>query len=177
MNLFGRLLLVASIASSIALIASCDDGDERPRDCDYVVPRCRTVCGYYFCDSWGCYPSCYDQCWGECYRDPNKKPPGVTEPAPQTDAASPSDGGAAGAVLCAPCTSNDECKGGGLCIHPGGPPPDAGGAGDAGTPDAAPTSTGFCGYPCKARTECPEGFACAEIGTSKQCLPISGKCE
>jgi hypothetical protein len=172
---FGRVLLVVSIVSSIGIIASCDDDDRRPRDCDFTVTRCRTVCDYYFCDSWGCYPSCFDQCWGECHRDPNRAPPGVADPPPSSsnDAAA-SDGGASGAVLCASCMANDDCKGGGLCIHHGGAPAEAGADG---SPDAAPAKSGFCGYPCAARADCPTGFTCAEIGTSKQCLPISGKCE
>src|SRR5688572_21440743 len=175
MSFWSRALVVVGVASSIGLVASCDDGDARPpRDCDYVVRRCRTVCDYYFCDSWGCYPSCFDRCWGECHRDPNKPSGSSGSPAPTDGGAT--DGSTTGAVLCAPCSSNDECKGGGLCIHRGG----AGDGGDTdagGAADAAPTSTGFCGHPCTLRTDCPAGFTCAEIGTVKQCLPINGKCE
>lgn len=154
-------------AFSVLAVASCDSSVSTA-DCDYVVRRCRTVCDYW-CDSWGCYPSCWDQCWYDCYVDPT--PPPAPAPSPSGDASTPAppppatDAGTGGGpgVLCSPCASNDDCKAGALCIQHGG--------GDAGAASA------FCGHPCQTSAECPAEFSCSQIGTSKQCLPVSGVCQ
>jgi hypothetical protein len=158
---FAKVAFTAALALGAVGAASCTVRSASYDDCDYVVRRCNTVCDYW-CDGWGCYPACYDRCWNECYiRPPAPEPsPTAPPPPPGEPPAPPPPGGSA--VLCSPCTSNDECGGGALCIVRGGE--------DAGQP-------GFCGHPCQASTDCPEGFACAEIGQSRQCLPTGDRCE
>lgn len=170
MRLVPRVML-ALAATAFATVAapSCDDDTGSSSDCDYVVRRCRTYCeSAYTCDSyWGC---CYDRCWYDCIgsgqKEPAAPPPASTStppPArPATDAGpTPAPPSGDFAVLCAACSSNDQCKGGGLCIQRGGE--------DAGT-------SGFCGHPCNSGADCPADFACEEIGSSKQCVPTSGTC-
>jgi hypothetical protein len=166
------MLALAAIGFAVVAVPSCDDdGRYDDASCDYVVRRCRTFCDYgYGCDYyWGC---CYDRCWYDCVGSakpdpapPANPPPAPSTPPPATDAgpapdASPPPTGDF-AVLCAPCTSNDECKGGGLCITRGGEDAGAG---------------GFCGHPCGSGADCPADFTCAEIGQSKQCVPTIGTC-
>lgn len=173
-RVLGKLTVaLASVALAVIASPSCSEGTFSSEDCDYVITRCRTYCdycygGYYY----GYYGCCYDRCWYECIGDgkpdkaPNTDPP---VPAPAPDASTPppppaTDGGAppgSVAVLCAPCTANDECKGGGLCILRGGE--------DAGT-------SGFCGSPCNSGADCPASFTCTEIGQTKQCVPTDGIC-
>jgi hypothetical protein len=166
------MLALAAIGFAVVAVPSCDDdGRYDDASCDYVVRRCRTFCDYgYGCDYyWGC---CYDRCWYDCVGSakPDPAPPANPAPAPSTpppatdagpapDASPPPSGDFA--VLCAPCTSNDECKGGGLCITRGGEDAGAG---------------GFCGHPCGSGADCPADFTCAEIGQSKQCVPTIGTC-
>jgi hypothetical protein len=158
-----KVALAAALGLGSLLAASCTTRAESYAHCDYVVRRCRTVCDYW-CDGWGCYPVCYDQCWNECYI---KQPP-PAEPAPPADQpppaepAPPPSGPPASGVLCSPCESNDDCGNGALCIVRGG---------------AAAQDGGFCGHPCQVSTECPAGFACTEIGASRQCLPTGDRCE
>lgn len=159
---------LAGIALAVVAMPSCDDGTVSDADCDLVVRRCSTYCDYYSssCSSYY-YGCCYDRCWYDCAGRRNREPvvqPAPPSSAPATDAgpAPPpaSDGGDFG-VLCAACTSNEDCKGGGLCIQRGGE--------DAGTP-------GFCGLPCTGNSGCPAEFTCAVIGQSQQCVPTSGTC-
>lgn len=166
-RVLGKLTVaLASIALAVVASPSCSDRTFSTEDCDYVITRCRTYCdycygGYYY----GYYGCCYDRCWYECIGD-GKPDRAATPPA---DAGAPStpppatDGGTPAnvAVLCAPCTANDECKGGGLCIIRGGE--------DAGT-------SGFCGSPCGSGADCPADFTCTAIGESKQCVPTNGTC-
>lgn len=167
------MLALAAMGFAIVAIPSCSDDTHDGASCDYVVRRCRTFCDYgYGCDYyWGC---CYDRCWYDCVgsskpdpvdtqpstpSNPPSTPPPATDAGASPDASAPPSGDFA--VLCAPCTSNDQCKGGGLCITRGGE--------DAGT-------SGFCGYPCNGSGDCPADFTCAQIGESKQCVPTSGTC-
>lgn len=134
-------------------------------ECDAVVRRCRTRCDYW-CDGWGCWPSCWDQCWDECVDVVEPEP--VQPPASGSDDAGASpDPAAPGspAVLCRPCSSNDDCSGGGLCIVRGGE-----GAADAGT-------AGVCGVPCAGAAECPVGFRCEALGNARQCVPEANACQ
>ncbi len=158
MNRHTLVSVLLGFASVVALTsASCRI---RATDCDYTVTRCKTVCDWV-CDGppgYGCFFNCYDDCWDDCYV--------YDRPAPTYDAATASDAGAAlpsadagGVALCAPCTSNDECGSGGLCIQPGA--------------DAGPR---FCGRGCTTGDSCPAGFVCSAIGKRKQCLPASGTC-
>ena len=169
----GGILVAASCASEGSSYRSY-------ADCDEVIRRCRTVCNYW-CDAWGCYPMCYDQCWDDCYIFP-KPPPAATTP-PTSDASSPppppasdagpsAEAGSGSGGLCNTCTSNEDCSSGALCIVPGGPRPDASSA-DGG----APAGSGFCGKGCAVTADCPEGFACSQLGSVRQCIPTSGKCE
>jgi hypothetical protein len=164
-----------ALASTALAATGCDDDYGYRRRCSgTVVTRCRSVCDYW-CDGWGCYPSCYDQCWEECYpsSDP-PPPPTVAEPPPSSPPPSSSTdaGGDAAAAtpsgngLCAGCNSNADCESGALCILRGG---GAGGGGDAG-------AKGFCGHACFGPPDCPQGFACTQIGSTKQCLPTSQSC-
>ena len=57
------------------------------------------------------------------------------------------------AVLCRPCSSNDDCSGGGLSSCAA-----AEGARDAST-------AGVCGVPCAGAAECPVGFRCGRSAT------------
>jgi hypothetical protein len=163
------MLALAAIGFAIVAVPSCDDDGRDDADCDYVVRRCRTFCDYgYSCDYyWGC---CYDRCWYDCVGSGKRAPSPSTDPSPTptpTPTPPPTDAGPAPApsgdfaVLCSPCTANDQCKGGGLCITRGGE--------DAG-------AQGFCGAPCNSSAECPADFTCAEIGQSKQCVPSDGAC-
>lgn len=166
------LLALAMIGFAVVAAPSCDGDSHDDADCDLVVRRCRTYCDYgYGCDYyWGC---CYDSCWYDCAgrrerepapnADPNPTPaPTPTNPpAPATDASAPPPSSGDFAVLCAPCTSNDECKGGGLCITRGGPDAGAG---------------GFCGASCVTSADCPADFTCTPIGQAKQCVPTNGSC-
>lgn len=160
------MLALAAVGAAVVATPSCDGDSRADADCDHAEQRCRTYCDYgYSCDSyWGC---CYDRCWYECVdrgdRDRVDVPPPPSRTQPPTDggsaeASAPSSGVA---VLCAACTSNDQCKGGGLCIQRGGD--------DAG-------ASGFCGSPCTASTDCPADFSCTPIGQSQQCVPTSGVC-
>lgn len=174
-----RRTLVAMLAlvGAAALAAggtSCTTVDLS--QCDYVVTRCQPVYSTW-CDGYGCYPTYYQQCWQDCYVLPD--PPVTAPPAPGADAGAPAppdaapaddaappaagDGGDGGEVttgpLCGPCTSNDECGPGGLCILRGG--------------DSGPT--GFCGRACTG-SDCPAGYECSSLGSSRQCLPVSGVC-
>src|SRR5690606_30518153 len=127
-----RSLTVALASAALAVVAvpSCSTQTISAADCDYVVTRCRTVCGYcYGGYYYGYYGCCYDSCWHECIGDGKPDQPPAQPPAPEDASAPPpaADAGAgeAGpsgdfAVLCAPCVANDECKGGGLCITRGG---------------------------------------------------------
>lgn len=173
-----HLLTLSGVMLTVAIAASCDDqhGYVDYTDCDRIERRCRTVCDYW-CDAWGCYPMCWDQCWDDCYRYP--EPPPGTAP-PRGDASSPppasSDGGTpvsdgGSSMLCQACVSNDDC-GGALCILRGGARPDASPE-DAGGP---PAGNGFCGQACSTGSDCPEGFACSSLGSTRQCLPRSGRC-
>ena len=160
------MLALAAIGFAIVAVPSCDDDGFDDASCDYVVRRCRTYCDYgYNCDYyWGC---CYDRCWNECIGSskpdpaPSADPPPAPTPPPATDAAAPPPPSGDFAVLCAPCTSNDQCKGGGLCITRGGE--------EAGV-------SGFCGTGCVTSADCPADFTCTEIGQSKQCVPTDGAC-
>jgi hypothetical protein len=164
------MLALAAVGFAIVAVPSCDDDGHDDANCDYVVRRCRTFCDYgYGCDYyWGC---CYDRCWYDCVGSSKPDPaPNVTPPPasstptpnpPATDAGPAPAPSGDFAVLCAPCTSNDQCKGGGLCITRGGE--------DAG-------ATGFCGHPCAASSDCPADFTCTQIGESKQCVPANGTC-
>ena len=149
-----------AFASVVVLTAGCGT------DCDngHVVTRCRKVCGWE-CEGppgYGCFFQCRDNCWDECFAEdtpPSYAGPSMdagTSPPPASDAAPPDDGGLA---LCAPCLSNDQCAGGGLCIRPGA---DGGAA--------------FCGRACPTNDNCPAGFACTAIGAHRQCVPTSGAC-
>jgi hypothetical protein len=163
------MLALAAVGFAIVAAPSCDADSHDDVDCDMVVRRCRTYCDYgYSCDYyWGC---CYDSCWYDCVGTTKREPapPSNSNPAPAptptnppaTDASAPPPSGDF-AVLCAPCTSNDDCKGGGLCITRGGP--------DAG-------ASGFCGASCATGADCPAEFTCAEIGQAKQCVPSNGTC-
>jgi len=157
------MLALAAVGFAIVAAPSCDDDMHHSHDhCDYVVRRCRTYCDYgYSCDSyWGC---CYDRCWYDCVANaqPEQAPPYSPPPSSSTPPPPASDASADVAVLCSPCTSNDQCKGGGLCIQRGGE--------DAG-------ASGFCGSPCNTGADCPAEFTCTAIGESKQCVPTSGAC-
>lgn len=175
------LALGLALPSSLALVAlsvsSCRLSSVDLSQCDYVVTRCRPVYSTW-CDGYGCYPTYYEQCWQDCYIDPNEPapppPPPVDDPdaAPPSDAAAPledagsppaSDGGDAGGALCSPCNSNDACGAGGLCIVRGG----------------SGSLPGFCGRACTgaaSTSDCPAGYECSAIGSSRQCLPASGSC-
>lgn len=172
--------ILAAGAAILATAGACGNG-RLPADCDYAVRRCRTICDYW-CDGWGCYPRCWDSCWYECYDLPD--PPNAPEPQPPpiTDAASPvpppgppppSTGPSpdASGTLCASCIANDECQGG-LCILRGGARPDAG---EEARDGGAPPGNGFCGQSCVGE-DCPAGFACTTLGTSRQCLPTGTGC-
>lgn len=135
-----------AFASVVLLTGGCRT------DCDngHAVTRCRKVCGWE-CEGppgYGCFFRCHDNCWDECLAED-------TPPA-ASDAAPPNDGGLA---LCAPCRSNEQCSGGGLCIRPG-----------------ADVGSAFCGRACPTHDNCPAGFVCTAIGASRQCLPSSGTC-
>jgi hypothetical protein len=176
---FRRVLTLAGVALTVVLAASCEDRASYIdyADCDRVERRCRTVCDYW-CDAWGCYPMCWDQCWDDCYRYPDS-PPRTGEPPAPVDASAPpstSDGGTPSGdggtgMLCKPCVSNADCAGA-LCILRGGPRADAS-ATEAGS---APANA-FCGQSCASESDCPNGFACASLGSTRQCLPRSGTCE
>lgn len=171
------LALALGLTLGLTVFASsCTVSSVDLSQCDYVVTRCRPVYSSW-CDGYGCYPTYYEQCWQDCYVDPNKPAPQPTTPAPPvTDAAPPPAGdasapppegdastGDAGGSLCLACTSNDECGPGGLCIVRGGS------AGQA----------GFCGRPCTgsaSSSDCPAGYACSALGSTSQCLPVSGTC-
>ena len=172
------------VAAALAVLAaaSCDDPNRyRDYDCSYYGGgRCRTVCDYW-CDDWGCYPSCWDQCFGGgCYGPGMGSPPSAsTSPSDGGASMSRSDAGLAsdgGGVLCSACVANDDCANGALCILRGGSAsPDASPpAGDASAP--SPTATGFCSHPCNGAGDCPQGFTCTQLGSSKQCLPNAGSC-
>lgn len=156
-----RAAVVVSLGAFTALAAaSCV---ATYSDCDYVVRRCRTVCDYW-CDYWGCYPRCWDQCWYDCYYYASPPPPPPPPQSPPPDGSAPpatSTGTAGLGVLCSPCSSNDDCQSGSLCIEPGG---------EAGA--QAP----FCARSCQASADCPGGFSCTELGTSRQCLPVADGC-
>ena len=165
------VLSVLALASPI-LTTSCSSR-EAPA-CDHYVTRCRTVCNTW-CDDYGCYPDCYDQCWDDCYIDvsPPPPPPPVSDaaaPAPLPDGAIPGSDAAVpppqndgGGALCSACQSNANCSAGALCILQGG----------------SSARGGFCGQACtgtSASSDCPAGYACSAIGTSRQCVPSSGAC-
>ncbi len=162
-------LSVGSLALLTLLSAGCRD-DFDPSRCDAVITRCRTVCDYW-CDSWGCYPTCWDQCWNEClivdHPPQDDAPPDASSDAapPVLDSGVEHDGG----VLCAPCTSNDQCQTGALCILRGGAP-------DAAADASPATPSAFCGQSCFGAPDCPAGFSCTQIGASKQCLPTASGC-
>lgn len=172
-------VLVVSALGIFVAAASCDD-DFDYRNCDYTIRRCRVVCGTYWCDGWGCYPSCWNQCWDDCYRYPRPDPEpipvsdGGTVPGPAIDGGSSSGGGNNGSgVLCGSCRSNDDCENGALCILRGGPTSSP----DASTPDGGISGgNGFCGHACQTTSDCPSGFTCTQIGSVKQCLPNNGTC-
>jgi hypothetical protein len=160
---------VLGVGAALALSGtSCSTRTIDASECDYVVTRCRTVCDYGY---YGCYGSyyggcCYNQCWYECIGDGRRDPEPSPSPSPPPDAAPapapPPDAAVTDGPggLCSPCGSNDDCKAGALCIQPGG---------DAG-------ATSFCGHPCQTDADCPAEFTCADIGSSRQCLPVSGVC-
>lgn len=177
-SLLRHATIFGATALAVLVAVGCheSDYDNGARHCDEVLRRCRTVCDYW-CDGWGCYPTCYDQCWDECYVNP-APPPGVgVAPAPGADAAAPAAPPDAGEVaggtrvLCSSCASNADCESGALCIFRGGRPSDAS-TSDGG----APSGKGFCGHACRSASECPQGFTCTQLGSSKQCLPNSGTC-
>jgi hypothetical protein len=171
-RLLSRGIALTAATLTVLIVVSCSDHDDSDLRCDSVLLRCRTVCDYW-CDGWGCFPSCYDQCWDECFvRAP--QPPSIEAPASDATTTPPAEGGSqsGSGSLCSPCTSNGDCGSGALCILRGGPrvdasPPDGG----------APASTGFCGQACLATVDCPQGFACMQIGSTKQCLRVSGTCD
>jgi hypothetical protein len=165
------VVLFASVVLGVLVATSCSDGSyyER-RSCDYTMTRCGTVCDDW-CDSWGCWPTCWDQCWNDCSTEPSRPPLPPPSATAVRDGGAPAttprtDGGRSGAgVLCSTCTANDECENGALCIFRGGRAPDGG----------APSKAGFCGHSC-TNGGCPDGFTCAQLGSSKQCLPNAGTC-
>ncbi|HVH46339.1 MAG TPA: hypothetical protein VM925_28555 [Labilithrix sp.] len=161
-----------AMASVVVIVGSCTTDPVSYSDCDYVVRRCRMVCDYWY-GGYGYYPTCWNQCWDECYRYPDPPPdPAMSDASapPESDSSAPptSDGGPQ-VALCTPCASNADCSSGGPCIVRGGPRADAS-AMDAGL-------TGFCGQSCSNATDCPSGFTCAQLGSSRQCLPAAGVCE
>jgi hypothetical protein len=79
--------------------------------------------------------------------------------------------GSGSGILCAPCASNNDCASGALCIVRGGSSPDAAPSSDAGV-----SASGFCGHACQTDGDCPVGFTCTELGSSKQCLPNTATC-
>ncbi len=178
-------LSLAAVAGVIVAAASCDDPNDRYRDCDYVDTQCNQVCDYT-CDYYSCYPTCWNQCWDECRDGHRRYPSGssssgsapdidATVVTPPSDAAAPpvaTDAGTGGTgVLCTSCVSNSDCESGALCILRGGPPR------DAGTDGGAPPGRGFCGAACSTTKDCPDGFLCSQLGSSRQCLPTGNACE
>jgi hypothetical protein len=171
---------LAASALAVLAAASCDDPNRQDRGYDcagYGGGRCRTVCDYW-CDDWGCYPSCWDQCFGSCAGPGMSSPPSATgtgatdaSTRPVTDAGLAGDGGG---VLCSACVANDDCESGALCVLRGGSPSSDAAATDASAP--APTATGFCSHACGGVGDCPQGFTCTQLGSSKQCLPNAGAC-
>jgi hypothetical protein len=170
---------ITAVATTVVLVLAVSCSSNRgfdPQDCESIIRHCRTVCDYW-CDRWGCYPVCWDQCWEDCIpRAPS--PPEVSPPVavgaptpPPADGGGVSGGGSGSGALCAPCASNEDCSSSALCILRGGPATDAS-ASDGG----APAGTGFCGQACNVTSDCPQGFACAQIGSTKQCLPNTATC-
>lgn len=173
----GRTLAVVfALAAAAAAGSSCSVSSVDLSQCDYVVTRCQPVYSTW-CDGYGCYPTYYEQCWQDCYVNPTPPAPPPADaavppvdaapPPPVTDAGPPAseDAGEAGGplLLCSECRSNDECGPGGLCIVRGG----------------GAAAAGFCGRACTgtaASSDCPAGYECAAIGSSRQCLPASGTC-
>lgn len=168
---------LTAFAAVVVASASCTIRPQSEPRCDYAETQCRTVCSTS-CDAYGCFPVCYDQCWRDCYViDPPPLPgdAGGLPPAPNDgglplpldastsfDPAAPGGSADAGA-LCTTCRRNAECGAGALCIVPGG---------DAG-------AGGFCGRACSGTpsgSDCPSGYECALLGTSRQCVPASGTC-
>lgn len=170
------------VSGVIVAAASCDDPNDRYRNCDYVDTQCNQVCDYS-CDYYSCYPTCWTQCWDQC-RDGHRHYPGVTGASssgapvtdatvvapPPTDASAPVTDGGTG-VLCTACISNSDCEKGALCILRGGPPRDAGADG------GAVPGRGFCGAACTTTQDCPDGFLCSQLGSSRQCLPTGNACQ
>lgn len=170
-------MVSASVLTAIA-VASCGGGSSGvDDDCAAYAQRCQLVCGGYYgyygyagyCGGyWGC---CYEQCWYECVAHrpppaPSAPAPGISPPPtsaalPDVDASADADADGGRGVLCSPCTANDDCQSGALCIQRGG----------------ADAGTSFCGHACATSAECPAGFTCTEIGSAKQCVPTSGACE
>ena len=160
-----KLVGTAFAALVLALAASCSTSaaPAATTNCDSVVTRCRTVCDPW-CDDWGCYDNCYDDCYDECIQNPTAPSQPVGSAA---DAGAQIDGGrvlpdaSVTGILCTPCTASDQCEPGARCIVRGG--------------DAAPQS-GFCGRACQSNADCPSGFACTQLTSSRQCLPLNGTC-
>lgn len=73
--------------------------------------------------------------------------------APMPDAAPPSPG-----ELCDPCRPDGSCAEGGLCL----------------TNQA--TMEQFCGSACVFDADCPRGAQCADIGDTRQCVPVGATC-
>ncbi|MBX3230392.1 MAG: hypothetical protein KIT84_03340 [Labilithrix sp.] len=183
-SLLARAALTGTaVLSLFVATAACDDRRGyygRYDRCDYTYRQCRTVCDYW-CDYWSCYPTCWDQCWDECGYNP--RPPASSStstsgaPSPGIDAGvvnpdpDPEPEPGTG-VLCTPCDANSDCESGAVCILRGGPPRDTS-ADDSG----APIGRGFCGHACTTSADCPDGFLCSQLGSSRQCLPKAGSCD
>lgn len=78
---------------------------------------------------------------------------------PDRPSLAPSD--TAGSQLCQPCETSEECGGPeDLCL-------------------ADMSGMTYCTSQCVSDVDCPEGFLCSPIhgGTSKQCVPGSGRCD
>jgi hypothetical protein len=156
--MFSRSILFGALAT-VALVAACESSHDDAPKCDEVRTHCATVCDTW-CDSWGCYPDCYDRCWDECVVYTGS-PPGPVPVLPPDDAGKPpveagtdaSHEAGAGST-CDPCSSNDDCVAGALCVVRGG----EAGAG------------GFCATACAQNADCGQGNTCATIGGSKHCL-------
>src|SRR5579883_3269934 len=104
-----------------------------------------------------------------CFPD-NNQPPTVVTPGgggPGGPGGNGFPGGNAG-PLCQVCNLDCDCGGNGnLCLSPVGSDPNA---------------PGFCSIVCQSDSDCPDGFACQQIGSSSgngqvagfNCVPASG---